>query len=236
MAENFVNIERKNLYSSTDAIGERVRVNALIRQGREEGMDSGARAARAPGADAPIKGRDISLSKADRIVETYAQRDNETFLKYNEEMDSNAIAVRKNEVAIQAGKGNVGILVRSNGDVRIQSKVVLTASGKNIIKGDYTENPQSSKLFTSTENLEFIGTIKEAAYEAAGKLGIDLNDQLGSGTGTLMTDFSGYPPHNHNMLFKHVHAVEPAYLFRMPAVSMLDGVMNLFKKLMGVTQ
>ena len=239
MSDNFARTEKKNLYSSTDAIGERARVSSIIKEGRESGMARGGESGGggATGSwDTHVKGRDSSKNQNDRNLQAFKQYEGDIFLKHDDTPGSTSVSVREDSVGLQTMDGKVGLLVKTDGNILVQGKPVFKASGSNIIKGDYTENPDSTKLFTYTETIEFAGAIKEKIYEAAGQAGVDASEQLSSGGGQLMTDFAGYPPHNHNMLFKHVHAVEPTYLFRMPKIGLLDGIKGKLSEILKLLQ
>jgi hypothetical protein len=235
MADNFAKKDKKNQYRSTDPIGERRRVKNLIREGREEGtqggVSGGARAARAPGWDSHVVGRDPSLDKEDRQTQAFKQYDHDVFLKHGETEGATAVTVREDSIGAHTAEGKVGINIKSNGNILVQGQPVFKASGKEIIKGDFTENPQSSKLFTYTETIEFEAAAKGAIADAIGQIGGgDVSDYVQSGVTPLMTNVGGYPPHVHTMMFKHVHAVEPTYLWRMPAVGMMNKMMEMLDK------
>lgn len=184
--------------------------------------------------DNHVAGRDPSLSEEDRQRRHNGQYEGDIFLKNQDTPKSTAIAIRDSSISVHSGEGKIGMLVKGTGTIVNQGRMVFKASGKNIVKGDFTENPQSSKLFTYTETIELEGGIKEKIYEAAGQLGIDSSEVLGTdGSVSLMTNIGGYPPHNHTMMFKHVHAVEPAYLYRMPAVGLLKGILEKLQQAVG---
>lgn len=181
----------------------------------------------------PVQGRDATQGLQDRDTRIYRQYDGDVFLKYedlDDSPDTSSIAIRKGRIGLHVKKGTVGIVASDTGSVSIQGKTVLKASGQNIVKGDFTENPQSAKLYTYTETIQLEAEATSAVIEGAAQLGVDLSDMAGDGKFPLMTNIGGYPPHNHTMMFKHVHAVEPAYLWRMPAVDMMNDVKGLLEK------
>jgi len=117
-------------------------------------------------------------------------------------------------VSIMSSEPTVGINVGNTG-VSIQGKVSFSSSGKNITKGIYTENDSSAKPFTYSETVQVEGMLKEAIYSNLGKQGVDISKAIQDGIVPLMTNVSFGPlPHIHTMLFKHVHKVEPAYLYK----------------------
>ncbi len=113
----------------------------------------------------------------------------------------------------------------------IQGNAAFTGYGTSIKKSNYSENPNSAKLFTYTETIEAEANIKETLAKVVGKLGINTGDLTKGGIMPLLT---GMPigigtilPHTHRMLFKHVHRTEPVYLYRVP------NIFKVFTKSMG---
>jgi len=139
VADNFAKNERKNQFRSTDSIGERRRIKNLIRDGRSAGMAND---------DAPIKGRDPSQNIEDRKERIFKQYEQDIYLKYGEKPDSTAISIREKQIGLHTEKGKVGIVISNKGSLFLQGKMVMKVSGKNIIKGDYTENDDSSAKYT----------------------------------------------------------------------------------------
>ena len=132
-----------------------------------------------------------------------------------------------------------GISVSDQGIV-IQGDVFFTAEGTSIKKGNYSENPNSAKIFTYTETIELEANAKEKLVEVASKLGINTGELTKGGIMQLMTNVGGSAgiavPHVHTMMFKHVHRVEPAYLYRIPnAIKIFTGafepIYDFFKTL-----
>ena len=119
----------------------------------------------------------------------------------------------------------------SNTGIVLQGDILFTGKGTSIKKGNYSENPNSAKLFTYTETIELEANAKEKLVEAAGKLGVNTGDLTKGGIVPLMTNVGGSTgiavPHVHTMMFKHVHRTEPAYLYRIP------GMFKIFTKSMG---
>ena len=92
---------------------------------------------------ANIKGRDPSQNTDDREKSKFRQYEEAIFLKHGLEPDSTAVAIREKSIGLHTKEGNVGIIINDTGNVLIQGKPVFKVSGKNIIKGNYTENDQS---------------------------------------------------------------------------------------------
>lgn len=95
-----------------------------------------------------IKGRDTSQGAGDRNEQVYKQYEGDVFLKHGDDPDSTAISIKENQISVHTEEGNVGILVRDNGNIYIQGKPIIKVSGKSISKGDYTENDDSWKQNT----------------------------------------------------------------------------------------
>ena len=108
----------------------------------------------------------------------------------------------------------------SNDGIVLQVDILFIGKGTSIKKSNYSENPNSAKLFTYTETVSTEADVKEKITEAAGKLGINTGDLTKNGIVPLMTNIGGSAgiavPHVHTMMFKHVHRVEPSYLYRIP--------------------
>jgi len=93
--------------------------------------------------DNHVKGRDPSLSEEDRQRRSNGQYEGDIFLKNQDTPDSTAIAIRDSSISIHSGEGKVGVLVKGTGSIVAQGKIVLKSSGRNIIKGNFTENAMS---------------------------------------------------------------------------------------------
>lgn len=125
----------------------------------------------------------------------------------------------------------------SNDGFSTQGVVANTGKGENIIKGEYSENPKSAKIFTYQETTLIESIPKEVAAEIAGKkLGVQTsvsiagtNQSVGmDGAFPIVTDIAPGPaPHVHTITMKHVHRIEPAYLYRVPSIlSILTGTLD----------
>jgi hypothetical protein len=90
-----------------------------------------------------VRGRDPSQNKNDREVTAFKQYENDIFLKYDDSPDSTAVSIKEGRIGLHTNKGNVGIIINSNGNILFQGKAVLKVSGKNITKGMFTENDLS---------------------------------------------------------------------------------------------
>lgn len=135
---------------------------------------------------------------------------------------SPAVVLTQESVTITPSNVGVGIKVDDSG-VTVQGSVRFTTSGRNITKGIYTENPHSYKPFTYGPIFSDIGDKIEKAYNAAGISGTNLKvvtQYLGKfGRYPLVTDVGGeIEQHFHTISVPHVHALEPAYLYKIPAI------------------
>jgi len=131
---------------------------------------------------------------------------------------SPSVILKNSGVTVVSNNPAIGVNVDDSG-VSIQGNIVFSSSGKNIVKGVYSENPKSAKPYTYTETINIEASAKEAAYTALAQQGIDTSLVMESGIFPLMTNVSfGPAPHVHTMMFKHVHKVEPSYLYRMPSI------------------
>lgn len=93
--------------------------------------------------DNHVGGRDPSRNKDDRESRMYKMYEGDIFLKHNEDPDAAAIKIKENSIGLHVKGGNVGIKINDTGNILVQSKVILKASGRNVVKGDYTENSLS---------------------------------------------------------------------------------------------
>lgn len=137
---------------------------------------------------------------------------------------SAAVIVGEDSIFMVNSGANNGISITKNG-IAIQGSVTMSASGKSITKGHYSENPASYKLFTYPETVYIESLARELAYNSLGKSsGADTSSVIGNGKMPIITDISAGPlPHTHTISMKHVHRLEPAYLYRIPAM------VNVFK-------
>jgi hypothetical protein len=123
-----------------------------------------------------------------------------------------------------------GINITRNG-IFLQGDTVFTGYGTGIIKSNYSENPKGAKMFTYPETVYFESAAKETAYKTLGEMSGINASQADVGLMPLITDVSAGPlPHVHTISMKHVHRIEPAYLYRIPGyVKMFSGFFDLFK-------
>ena len=149
---------------------------------------------------------------------------------------SPSVVIRNNGVTIMSNNPSFGISV-DDGGVSIQGQLAFSSSGKTITKGMYSENDKSAKPFTYQETLLVPAIALEAAYtQLAKQIGSDMaSAMLKTGVGMLYTDIAAGPlPHMHTISAKHVHAIEPAYLYRMsPMLSGLKDTIKNFKTFLG---
>jgi len=151
---------------------------------------------------------EINTTKENSIVISPSNADQGSFIMVS---DENVIASSRNSVC--------GIAVGKDG-VLIQGDLHMTSKGTSIKKGEYSENPNSAKIFTYTETIDLEANAKEILAEAAGKLGVNTEDLTKDGIIPLMTSIGGSAgiavPHVHTMMFEHTHRIEPQYLYRIP--------------------
>ncbi len=142
---------------------------------------------------------------------------------------STAIILSKEEIILTNKKTTSGINVSDSG-ITIQGETFFTSHGKSIRKGNYSENPDSVKLFTYPETVYVESLAKEAIYKAAGIVGIDVHKIIGDGFMPIITDVGAGPlPHIHSITTKHVHRIEPTYLYKIPGcIKAFKGFMSLF--------
>jgi len=154
--------------------------------------------------------------------------DGRKVFKASEVAGAPALIISGEDIIIAGPEGKTGAFFDKSG-VTLQGDLFFTSYGTHIKKAHFSENPNSAKIFTYTETIEAEALIKEKLTGIANKVGIDTDEMLDkAGIGSLsgmtkggmiplMTDISYGPiPHIHTMLFKHVHRVEPAYLYSTP--------------------
>jgi len=137
---------------------------------------------------------------------------------------ASAVIIDDDNVTITSRNLVNGIQVGDNG-ITIQGDLYMTSKGKSIKKAEYTENPNSYKLFTHTETVMAESLVKEVAYKMAGSQGLDISSVIGDGKMPIITD-PAPDGHIHTISMKHVHRVEPQYLYRIP------GYIGMFKDFM----
>ena len=131
---------------------------------------------------------------------------------------SSHIRVDSDAVSLTSPNPSIGIYV-DGGGITIQGSQLNTAFGSSIAKGPYTENDNSSKPYTYAETVYFESVAKETAYNAAAQVmgTTPANLIIQYGFVPIITDVSSGPlPHVHTISMKHVHRVEPAYIYEMP--------------------
>lgn len=158
-------------------------------------------------------------------------------LALSTEKNAPGITITDDGVSITSYQRGAGIFV-GNSSCLIQGMTVISASGKNVVKGNYTENPNSKSIFTHQETV-LRGTIPEGVASAmVGVYGLNdetsLDDMASLGIDGIVPittdpplDGVGGPRHVHTITTKHVHRLEPAYLYRMP------GILKSLKELLG---
>lgn len=131
---------------------------------------------------------------------------------------SPSVILKNSGVTIVGNNPAIGVNVDDSG-MSMQGNIVFSSSGKNIVKGIYSENAKSAKPYTYTETVNVEASAKEAAYTVLAQQGVDISSLTEKGMIPLVTNISFGPvPHLHTMMFQHVHKIEPAYLYRMPSI------------------
>jgi hypothetical protein len=83
------------------------------------------------------------MNLQDRTNDAFKMYEGDIFLKHGEEPDSSHVVIKRNQVSIHAAPGATGLMVKSNGTVTVQGKLVIKESGFTVEKGMFTENPLS---------------------------------------------------------------------------------------------
>ncbi len=169
----------------------------------------------------------------------YREKEGTTVISNRDSEESTSIIISDDGITLASNNISSGISTSNNG-VLLQGDILFTSKGTSIKKSNYSENPNSAKIFTYTETISTEADAKEGLASIAGKLGVNTGDLTKEGIVPLLT---GMPigagtilPHTHAMLFEHVHRVEPAYLYRVPAVlksfsGAMDSIFNFFQTL-----
>jgi len=137
-----------------------------------------------------------------------------------------SIIISDKGVTIVNSNAASGMTVDSQG-TNLQGTVFLTSKAENLKKGEYSENPNSARIFTYQETVLLESIPKDVLSKATGQIGINLSTGM-DGIFPIMTDIAAGPlPHLHTVSMKHVHRIDPAYLYRIPsAVEMIKGAMQ----------
>jgi hypothetical protein len=154
----------------------------------------------------------------------YSSRPGKMVISTSNSDRASAIIMTDDDIKITDSSTSNGILVNRDG-ITIQGTVYLTSKGKNIKKGEFSENPKSNKVFTYQETILIESVPIELVNEVAGRVGQNISLD---GTAPIITDIAAGPlPHFHTISMKHVHRLEPGYLYRVPdAVGMVRGCMQ----------
>lgn len=137
----------------------------------------------------------------------------------------NAIVITDDGVKIVSSNTGSGGVSCSNNGVDLQGAVQMTSKHGNVRKGEFSENSRTKKIFTYRETTLLESLPAEAAAMAAGQAGVNLSmpvpvtdSSIGmDGIMNLVTDVAAGPkPHVHTISMKHVHRIEPGYLYRIP--------------------
>lgn len=137
-----------------------------------------------------------------------------------------AVIISDKGVTIVDSNAVSGMTVNGQG-ANVQGTMFLTSKAENLKKGEYSENPNSARLFTYQETVLVESIPKDVMSKAGGQVGVNLGAGM-DGAMPIMTDIAAGPlPHIHIVSMKHVHRVDPSYLYRVPsAVDMIKGAMK----------
>ena len=136
---------------------------------------------------------------------------------------SHSVVIEDDGIKITNSDATAGMIISDA--ISFLGSCYFVSKGTDIKKGEYSENPNSARLFTYQETVLMESIPKELASEAVGKLGINLSTGM-DGIMPIMTDISAGPlPHFHTISMKHVHRIDPAYLYRIPTgISFIAGI------------
>ena len=147
---------------------------------------------------------------------------------------SPCLILKGTSASLHSTNPGIGITVDDSG-VSIQGKVNFLSSGTGLTKGNYSENPNSSAPYTATETVQAQAAIQGALYTQLAAQGVDTSTFVG-GAVPLVTDIASGPgPHVHTISLKHVHAVQPAYLYKMsPLLTGMQGAVSTFQSFLSL--
>ena len=149
---------------------------------------------------------------------------------------SPCIVFKGTGVSIHSNNPGIGIYVDDSG-ISFQGKISYLSSGTSVAKGNYTENNNSYKPYTYTETIQAQASIQQALYTQLAAQGVDTSTFNKTGVGIpLITDIAAGPlPHVHTISLKHVHAIEPAYLYKMsPLLTSMKGALSGFQSFLAL--
>lgn len=148
----------------------------------------------------------------------YREKEGMTVISNRDSEESTSIIISDDGITLASHNISSGISV-SNVGVLLQGDILFTGKGTSIKKNNYSENPNSAKMFTYPETLYFESAAKEVIYKSTGEsIGANLSNSDVDGFMPIITDPStGGTGHAHTITMKHVHRVEPTYLYRVPA-------------------
>jgi hypothetical protein len=149
----------------------------------------------------------------------YSHRPGKISISNRNAEESSSIVISDAGVVITNNIAVGGISINDRG-TSIQGSIAYTSKGETI------------KIFTYQETLLLESVPKEVIAEVAGKT-TGLNASVGmDGVIPLFTDVAPGPmPHFHLITAKHVHRVEPQYLYRIPSI--LNIISGAAKQLQG---
>ena len=156
---------------------------------------------------------------------------------------ASAVIISDQGVRITDNQANVGVDV-SNSGITMQGTMFFTGKGRSIKKGEYSENPNSARTYSYTDTplyptkygskfaekaMEEVlnGLSNDIPEEVLKKAGLDsmlplITDEIPIGADIL--------PHAHTITMKHIHRIEPAYLYRVPPqIGIIQGAQSALK-------
>lgn len=143
---------------------------------------------------------------------------------------SSSVILDDGGVRIVNSNATSGVMVANDG-ITLQGVTYFSGKGTTIQKGEFSENPNSQKIFTYKETVIMESIPKEIASQYTAKTtGLNASATM-DGITPIITDISAGPaPHFHTISMNHVHRLEPSYLYRVPpTVQFISGAMTSLK-------
>jgi hypothetical protein len=160
----------------------------------------------------------------------FSAKEGTVFISPNNASRASAIVIDNGGTTITNDTSTGGINVGDS--TSVTGTINMSSKGTNLKKGEYSENNRATKIYTYQETVLVESIPKEVLAEVAGKLGQNIGGGMDGGM-PITTDISAGPlPHSHTIaMFKHVHRIEPTYLYRLPEpLAMVLGAMKQLKE------
>lgn len=141
-----------------------------------------------------------------------------------------SVVIDDDSVKMVNSNASSGVMVGKDG-VTLQGVTYFSGKGTSIQKGEFSENPNSHKIFTYKETVLIESIPKEVASQYTAKItGLNASSAM-DGLMPMVTDISAGPtPHFHTISMNHVHRLEPSYLYRVPpTVQFITGAITSLK-------